>query len=127
MRLGVRLWIVLLTGSCVAASVTAFRFDEHRPAPADCQRPNWCVAGTVLDDSSGDPIYGAQVVITRTACAALTDPTGRFTFACSMQPGDTLVARGIGYVTLRRRVTIRPGHHYVAQIHLERVDMSPIR
>jgi hypothetical protein len=52
---------------------------------------------------------------------------GGFTLVCSVVPGDTLVARGIGYETLRRAVTIIQGRHYMARIRLRRArTVDPI-
>jgi hypothetical protein len=114
-------WMFLPTVTFVAACATNFRFNEQRLAPPHCSSPNWCVAGTVIDRSSGLPVAGAQVLISSTACGALADSTGHFTLACSGQPGDTLVARGIGYKTFRGTVAISPGRHYQAEIRLKRV------
>jgi len=114
-------WTFLTTVTCVVACATNFRFNEQRPAPPHCRSPNWCVAGTVIDRSSSLPVAGAQVLINSTACGALADSTGHFTLECSGLPGDTLVARGLGYETFRVTVTISPGHHYQAEIRLKRV------
>ena len=127
MQLRLSRWVVLLLGGAGAACATTFSFDENRSTATECRAPNWCVAGTVMDDSSGAPIPGAQVIISRTPCGAVADSTGRFTLVCSVVPGDTLVARGIGYESLRRAVTIIQGRYYVARIRLQRVSaLDPV-
>jgi hypothetical protein len=120
MQLRLSRWVVLIVGGAGAACATTFQFHENRPPATECRTPNWCVTGTVMDDSSGAPIAGSQVIINHTPCGAVADSTGRFTLVCSVVPGDSLVARGIGYVTLRRAVTIIHGRHYVARIRLQR-------
>jgi len=127
MHLRLSLGVVLIMGGAGAACATTFRFDENRPTTTECRAPNWCVAGTVMDDFSGAPVAGAQVLISRTPCGAVADSTGGFTLVCSVVPGDTLVARGLGYETLRRAVTIIPGRHYMARIRLQRASaVDPI-
>ena len=117
---------MVLTGACAATSGATLHFKEWRPTPAECDAPNWCLVGAVRDRATDDPIVGAQVVVSGTQCAALADSTGTFRRTCSGEPGDSLVVRGIGYTTMRRKVRIRPGHGYRAVIRLSRVPSRPV-
>jgi hypothetical protein len=75
--------------------------------------------GSVVDDPTSRPIRGAQVLMLRTGCGALTDSTGTFSLTCSEPPSNTVDVRAIGYVVLRHDVRIRAGRQYVAQIRLK--------
>ena len=114
----------ILALSITAGCTSAFELRERSPAPPECQAGTWCVSGIVVDDSRSTPLRGAQVLVTRTACVAVADSVGRFLLTCSGQPGDTLIARWIGYHTLRRAVSITPGHHYTARIRLTLVQLQ---
>jgi len=55
------------------------------------------IAGTVVDKSSGDPLQGANVMITGTSMGAATDENGNFTIL-NIQPGVyDLMVTVIGY------------------------------
>jgi hypothetical protein len=129
--LRMRSLIALLTAAGVAACAAAFPLQEQRPVPSECRQPYWCISGVIVDDSTSDSLEAAQVWFPQATaqypvCAALTDETGRFKLRCSGQAGDSLVVRRPGYRAVRRRVSIRPGRAYVAQIRLKRVIVGPI-
>lgn len=113
-----------LAAVAVLACAAGFRFAEQGPTPAACAAPAWCVRGVVVSATDGRPVFGAHVVVAATACGAAADSTGAFTLTCSGAPGAELVVRGLGFTTLRRRVTIVPGRQYVARIPLEPLPTS---
>lgn len=59
------------------------------------------ISGRVVDDQSGEPLIGANVVVEGTTMGAATDIDGAF-FVLNVPPGSyTVVASYIGYNTLR--------------------------
>ena len=69
-------------------------------SPALAQR----VAGMV--SSRGEPVPGVNVFIVETLEGALTDSTGRFSFATNARGEVTLQARRIGYRPHMRRISL---------------------
>ncbi|MBI1287175.1 MAG: TonB-dependent receptor plug domain-containing protein [Flavobacteriales bacterium] len=55
------------------------------------------VSGTITDSDSGEPLFGASVVITGTATGATTDFDGKFKFNAGQKPPFQLTVSYIGY------------------------------
>lgn len=55
-------------------------------------------SGTITDEKSGEPLFGASVVITGTAVGATTDFDGNFKFNAGKQPPFSLTISYIGYL-----------------------------
>ncbi|HHL52699.1 MAG TPA: TonB-dependent receptor, partial [Flammeovirgaceae bacterium] len=66
------------------------------------------VKGKVTDGNSGEPLIGATVIIDGTSTGSSTDADGNYSFTTT--PGNyVLVVSFIGYETINRSVTIKPG------------------
>lgn len=63
------------------------------------------VSGTITDSDSGEPLFGASVVITGTATGATTDFDGKFKFSAGQQPPFQLTVSYIGYQKQEINVT----------------------
>ena len=75
------------------------------------------ITGTIVHDRTGEPLIGANVFIEDTRLGAATDMEGEFTINV---PADrvtgqevTLIARFVGFRSVRQRVTLTPGTHTV--------------
>ena len=66
-------------------------------ASAVSQSPTGRIVGRVLDVATGEPIPGAQVVITALGIAGRSDLSGRYTLLHVPAGTHTLTVRGIGY------------------------------
>lgn len=56
------------------------------------------LSGTITDSDSGEPLFGASVVITGTAVGATTDFDGKFKFNVGKQPPFQISVSYIGYL-----------------------------
>lgn len=63
------------------------------------------ISGTIIDSDSGEPLFGASVVITGTAVGATTDFDGKFKFNAGKQPPFQLTVSYIGYQKQELEVT----------------------
>lgn len=63
------------------------------------------LSGTITDANSGDPLFGASVVITGTGTGATTDFDGRFKFNAGKQPPFQITISYIGYLKQEINVT----------------------
>jgi iron complex outermembrane receptor protein len=63
------------------------------------------LSGTITDGSSGEPLFGASVVITGTGSGATTDFDGKFKFNTGKQPPFQITVSYIGYVKQEIKVT----------------------
>jgi outer membrane receptor protein involved in Fe transport len=62
-------------------------------------------SGTITDDKSGEPLFGASVVITGTAVGSTTDFDGNFKFNAGKQPPFNITISYIGYLKQEIEVT----------------------
>ncbi len=65
------------------------------------------VAGRVSDSASGRPLPKAQVRLDKIGITSLTGADGAFSLGAVPAGSYTLVVRGIGYLTVRRPVTVQ--------------------
>lgn len=63
------------------------------------------LSGTITDSESGEPLFGASVVITGTAVGATTDFDGKFKFNVGKQPPFQITVSYIGYLKQEIEVT----------------------
>lgn len=64
------------------------------------------IQGTVTDSSTGQPIEGVQVVLSRSGLGAMTNSSGRY-FVLGVPPGTyTVTARRIGYGSAQSTVNV---------------------
>ena len=61
--------------------------------------------GTITDEQSGEPLFGATVVLTGTAVGATTDFDGKFKFNTGKQPPFDITISYIGYLKQEMEVT----------------------
>src|SRR5689334_10028417 len=77
----------------------------HAPTPGR-------IRGRVLEDSTGKPIVGAEVLLPKLAKSVRTDSAGRYDFAGLAPESTTVFVRALGYlpdstvVAVRNRVII---------------------
>ncbi|MFT5310546.1 MAG: iron complex outermembrane receptor protein [Bacteroidia bacterium] len=62
-------------------------------------------SGTITDEKSGEPLFGATVVLTGTAVGATTDFDGKFKFNTGKQPPFDITISYIGYLKQEMEVT----------------------
>lgn len=55
-------------------------------------------SGTITDGESGEPLFGASIVLTGTAVGATTDFDGKFKFSPGKQPPFQVTVSYIGYL-----------------------------
>lgn len=85
----------------VFASVCAL-FILGLPAAAPAQVGAGKVTGVVLDQSTGEPLAGVQVLIEGTGLGTLTQENGRY-FIINVPPGTySITAQRLGYATVRK-------------------------
>ncbi|MFM1876480.1 MAG: hypothetical protein RL266_2217 [Bacteroidota bacterium] len=63
------------------------------------------LSGTITDSNSGEPLFGASVVLTGTAIGATTDFDGKFNFNVGKQPPFQITVSYIGYLKQDIQVT----------------------
>ncbi|MCF8277836.1 MAG: TonB-dependent receptor [Flavobacteriales bacterium] len=63
------------------------------------------ISGTITDSESGEPLFGASVVVTGTAVGATTDFDGKFKFNAGKQPPFQVTVSYIGYLKQEIDVT----------------------
>lgn len=64
------------------------------------------ISGTIIDEMTGEPVIGANVLIKGTAIGTITDYDGKFSFEA--QVGATLVISYIGYVNVEVTASSSP-------------------
>ncbi|HAP70305.1 MAG TPA: TonB-dependent receptor [Flavobacteriales bacterium] len=62
-------------------------------------------SGTITDGESGEPLFGASIVLTGTAVGATTDFDGKFKFSPGKQPPFQVTVSYIGYLKQEIEVT----------------------
>ncbi|MGB0916141.1 MAG: TonB-dependent receptor [Flavobacteriales bacterium] len=62
-------------------------------------------SGTITDEKTGEPLFGASVVLTGTAVGATTDFDGKFKFSPGKQPPFNITISYIGYIKQELEVT----------------------
>ncbi len=73
------------------------------------------ISGKVVDAKTGDPLPGANIMVTGLQLGAATDVNGKFKIINVPLGSYTLVARFIGYNSQTKKVTVRSGA--VAQLN----------
>ena len=63
------------------------------------------LSGTITDSESGEPLFGASVVVTGTAVGATTDFDGKFKFNAGKKPPFQITISYIGYLKQEMEVT----------------------
>ena len=61
--------------------------------------------GTITDEGTGEPLFGASVVLTGTAVGATTDFDGKFKFNVGKQPPFNITISYIGYLKQEMEIT----------------------
>ena len=86
------------------------------------------VAGQVTDANTGEPLDGAQVVVTGTQIGGLTDADGRFSLRGVSAGEHQVSVRLIGFGRRQRTITVQSGQTTTANFQLERqaLDMQEI-
>ncbi len=79
------------------------------------QKGNYTVSGTVIDDATGKPVYGVNVVVVSTTHGTVTDPSGRFMLNLQ-KPEQEVAFSFVGYETVKKK--LKAGKDVV--IHLKR-------
>lgn len=98
------------TRAVIAGALALLAFAAERSgAQGDSARPPTPgrIRGRVVEDSTGAPIVGAQVVLAKTSRSTRTDSTGRYEFA-GLAPETTLVmVRAPGFLDDSTSVAVR--------------------
>lgn len=88
------------------------------PAAAAAQDHDGSITGVILDESTGQPLAGALVVLLEGHRQELSRQDGTFAFT-RLHPGDyTVLVNLIGYATHREAVTVQPGEDLRVEIRL---------
>ena len=85
------------------------------------------VVGTVTDSETGQPLIGANVLVTGTATGSATDTEGDFVI--SVAPGTYILrASFIGYTAQESTVTLMAGESYIWEVALvSGTDLDPVQ
>lgn len=105
-------------GYAAGASAKNIAVRDIRLSPMHCTDvgPVSHVSGLVVDDSTGQPVEGAQVGLIHTDCGTLTPAGGRFVVA-GVPPGKhTLTVRRIGYSAVEVELDLVAGQ--TSKVHI---------
>lgn len=83
------------------------------------------VTGSVTDAQTGDPLVGVNIVISQTGAGTATDTNGEFEIENLAEGEYELVARYIGYNTLRETITVTDNEQTVLNLEMS-VSMSKL-
>jgi iron complex outermembrane receptor protein len=115
--------------ACVLALVSAPVSPAQNPSPspaASARGETGSISGRVIDQTTGDPLENARVVIAGTALATSTERGGTFMLR-AVPPGDyTLVISYTGFDSVSRPVQAAAGRDSVVRIEMTSgpVEMS---
>jgi TonB-dependent SusC/RagA subfamily outer membrane receptor len=105
--------------SRIAACLVASALALFTASGAAAQAATGSVAGRVIDTRSGLPLGGTAVEVQGTRLGAITAADGRYRLAAVAAGAQVVVARRIGYASLRRTVTVVAGQQVTADFSLE--------
>ena len=83
------------------------------------QQQHGVVAGRIVDAVTGEPLYGANVILQNTAIGAATNDDGEYSISRMPAGEQVLVVRYLGYITTTIEVTVPPGERIVVDISLQ--------
>lgn len=111
------------TGDVSGASGREIPVRDIRARPTRCTDSGAVahVRGVVVDDSTGDPVMGAQTGLVSTFCGAMTRADGRFAITAPVGK-YTLTVRRIGYSVVEAEIALGAGD--TTELH---VRMRPAR
>lgn len=78
------------------------------------------VRGTVTDQSSGQPVMGAQVVVANTRLGAVADQNGRYVISQVPAGPQTLTVRMLGYAPQTTSIVVTDNGEVTADFTIER-------
>ncbi len=82
------------------------------------------VSGVIKDATTGDPLFGANVILVGTSLGAATDFDGKYTIS-NIPPGSyVLRASYIGYVEQKRNINLKQGEKLAVDLKLEAVGVK---
>ena len=67
------------------------------------QQGDYKVSGTVIDDATGKPVYGVNVVVVSTTHGTVTDPSGKFMLNLQ-KPEQEVAFSFVGYETVKKKL-----------------------
>ena len=70
---------------------------------------NGAIHGIVLDNKTGEPLIGANIIIQNTEFGQATDGDGKFIITGLPSDRYIFIASYIGYETKEQSITLRPG------------------
>jgi TonB-dependent receptor len=83
------------------------------------QQDHGTVSGRVVDAVTGEPLFGANVILQNTAIGAAANADGEYSISRLPAGEQVLVVRYLGYVTTSVEVTVVPGERVVMDISLQ--------
>ena len=93
---------------------TAFARAAQDPAPAPAK-----ITGRVVEQETGGPVVGANVLVIGTMRGAATDENGRFTIDGVTPSSYDILVSAIGYKKEERNITLRPGEEIDLRFSME--------
>jgi len=82
------------------------------------------ISGTIKDATTGEPLFGANVILVGTSLGAATDFEGKYTIS-NVPPGSfTLRASYIGYNEQKKNVKLKQGEKLIEDFKLEAVGVK---
>jgi TonB-dependent receptor len=85
--------------------------------------PTGKITGVVIDSSTNQPLFGANIILVGTSLGAAADIEGKY-FVPNVPPGSyTLKATYIGYKSLAVKIQIKDGEHIEQNFKLEAVGV----
>ncbi len=92
--------------------------EEQQPSAFAQEIFDGSVTGTVTDTQTGDPLVGVNIVIAQMGIGTATDANGEFEIE-SLEEGEyEIVARYIGYRTLRETITVTDNEETVVNLEM---------
>ncbi len=82
------------------------------------------IEGKVTDATSGEALFGANIILLGTSIGAATDINGNYLITNVPDGSYTLKASYIGYKTVTLKVQVRDGKHLVENIRMQAVSVT---
>lgn len=82
------------------------------------------VEGTVKDTQTGEPLFGANIILLGTSKGATTDVNGKYVIRNVTAGSYTIRASFIGYIELREEVRVKEGENIERNFSLEPVSVQ---
>jgi hypothetical protein len=115
--------LLLILSLVVSVSMTALAgSNDETEKPGEPVAVNTCIAGTIIDEETGEALTGVEVKLDGTEAKTYTDFDGKFIFE-QVKPGDYSVQINyISYQPVVRDIKVQTNEMHALNLELENVD-----